>query len=63
MIVGASYGGYVALASAIQYGDRFRCVQAAFAISDFPSYLESTDMSRQMNRQAAKCAAAISSIA
>jgi dipeptidyl aminopeptidase/acylaminoacyl peptidase len=50
MIVGASYGGYVALASAIEYGDRLRCVQAAFAISDFPSFLESTDMSRQANR-------------
>jgi dipeptidyl aminopeptidase/acylaminoacyl peptidase len=52
MIVGASYGGYVALASAIQFGDRVRCVQAAFAISDFPSFLESTDMSRQANRNA-----------
>jgi dipeptidyl aminopeptidase/acylaminoacyl peptidase len=52
MIVGASYGGYVALASAIQYGDRIRCLQAAFAISDFPSYLDSTDLSRQTNRNA-----------
>jgi dipeptidyl aminopeptidase/acylaminoacyl peptidase len=52
MIVGASYGGYVALASAIEYGDRIRCVQAAFAISDFPSFLESTDMSRQGHRNA-----------
>jgi dipeptidyl aminopeptidase/acylaminoacyl peptidase len=52
MIVGASYGGYMALASAIQYGDRIRCVQAGFAISDFPSYLESTDLSRQGNRNA-----------
>ena len=52
MIVGASYGGYMALASAIQYGDRIRCVQAGFAISDFPSYLESTDLSRQANRNA-----------
>ena len=52
MIVGASYGGYVALASAIQYADRLRCVQAAFAISDFPSYLESTDVARQANRNA-----------
>jgi dipeptidyl aminopeptidase/acylaminoacyl peptidase len=52
MIVGASYGGYVALASAIEYGDRLRCVQAAFAISDYLSYLETTDMSRQANRNA-----------
>jgi dipeptidyl aminopeptidase/acylaminoacyl peptidase len=52
MIVGASYGGYVALASAIQYGDRLRCAQAAFAIADYPTYLESTDLSRQANRNA-----------
>jgi dipeptidyl aminopeptidase/acylaminoacyl peptidase len=52
MIVGASYGGYVALASAIEYGDRLRCVQAAFAISDYLSYLQTTDMSRQANRNA-----------
>jgi dipeptidyl aminopeptidase/acylaminoacyl peptidase len=52
MIVGASYGGYMALASAIQFGDRIRCVQAAFAISDFPSFLESTEVSRQANRNA-----------
>jgi dipeptidyl aminopeptidase/acylaminoacyl peptidase len=50
MIVGASYGGYVALASAIAYGDRLRCVQAAAAITDFPTYLESTEMSRQADR-------------
>lgn len=52
MIVGASYGGYVALASAIEYGNRLKCVQAAFAISDYLSYLETTDMSRQANRNA-----------
>lgn len=52
MIVGASYGGYVALASAIEYGSRLKCVQAAFAISDYLSYLQTTDMSRQANRNA-----------
>ena len=52
MVVGASYGGYMALASAIEFGDRLRCAQAAFAIADFPSFLESTDMSRQSNRNA-----------
>jgi dipeptidyl aminopeptidase/acylaminoacyl peptidase len=52
MIVGASYGGYVALASAIEYGNRLKCVQAAFAISDYLSYLQTTDMSRQANRNA-----------
>ena len=50
MIVGASYGGYIALAAAIEYGDRLRCAQAGFAISDFPSYLESTDVARLRDR-------------
>ena len=52
MIVGASYGGYVALSAAILYGDRLRCVNPAFGITDYPSYLSSTDMSRQANRNA-----------
>jgi dipeptidyl aminopeptidase/acylaminoacyl peptidase len=52
MIAGASYGGYVALSSAIAYGDRLRGVNPAFGITDFPSYLESTDLSRQANRNA-----------
>ena len=52
MIAGASYGGFVALASAIAYGDRFRGVNPAFCITDFPSYLESTDVSRQADRNA-----------
>jgi dipeptidyl aminopeptidase/acylaminoacyl peptidase len=52
MIAGASYGGYVALASGIEYGDRLRGVNPAFAITDFPSYLESTEISRQANRNA-----------
>jgi dipeptidyl aminopeptidase/acylaminoacyl peptidase len=52
MIAGASYGGYVSLASAIAYGDRLRGVNPAFAITDFPSFLESTEISRQANRNA-----------
>ena len=52
MIAGPSYGGYVALAAAIDYGDRLRGVNPAFGITDFPSFLESTDMSRQANRNA-----------
>ena len=39
MIAGPSYGGYVALAAAIAYGDRLRGVNPAFGITDFPSYL------------------------
>ena len=52
MIAGPSYGGFVALASAIAYGDRVRCVNPAFGISDFVSFLETTEMSRQANRNA-----------
>ena len=52
MITGASYGGYVALSAAILYGDRLRCVNPVFGITDYPSYLSSTDMSRQANRNA-----------
>jgi dipeptidyl aminopeptidase/acylaminoacyl peptidase len=43
MITGGSYGGYVAYASAIAYGDRLRGAIAGFAISDFVSYLEASD--------------------
>jgi dipeptidyl aminopeptidase/acylaminoacyl peptidase len=52
MIAGASYGGYVTLASAIAYGDRLRGANPAFAITDFPSFLDSTELSRQANRNA-----------
>ena len=52
MIAGPSYGGYVALAAAIEYGDRLRGVNPAFGITDFPSYLQTTEMSRQADRNA-----------
>jgi dipeptidyl aminopeptidase/acylaminoacyl peptidase len=52
MIAGPSYGGYVALSAAILYGDRLRCVNPVFGITDFPSYLSSTDIARQANRNA-----------
>lgn len=52
MITGASYGGYVTLAAAIAYGDRLKAANPAFGITDFPSFLESTDLSRQANRNA-----------
>ncbi len=52
MIAGPSYGGFVALAAAIAYGDRLRGVNPAFGITDFPSFLESTEISRQANRNA-----------
>jgi dipeptidyl aminopeptidase/acylaminoacyl peptidase len=52
MIAGPSYGGFVALAAAVAYGDRLRGVNPAFAITDFPGFLETTEMSRQANRNA-----------
>jgi dipeptidyl aminopeptidase/acylaminoacyl peptidase len=52
MIAGSSYGGFVALAAAIAYGERLRGVNPAFGITDFPSFLESTEVSRQANRNA-----------
>ena len=52
MIAGPSYGGFVALAAAIEYGGRVRAVNPAFGITDFPTFLESTEVSRQANRNA-----------
>jgi dipeptidyl aminopeptidase/acylaminoacyl peptidase len=54
MITGGSYGGYIAYASAIAYGDRLRGAIAGFAISDFITYLEgrnATEPSRQEDRR------------
>ena len=52
MIAGPSYGGYVALAAAIEYGNRLRGVNPAFGITDFPTYLQTTQMSRLVDRNA-----------
>jgi dipeptidyl aminopeptidase/acylaminoacyl peptidase len=52
MIAGPSYGGFVALAAAVAYGDRLRGVNPAFAITDLPGFLETTEMSRQAGRNA-----------
>jgi dipeptidyl aminopeptidase/acylaminoacyl peptidase len=52
MIAGPSYGGFIALAAAVAYGDRLRGVNPAFAITDFPGFLETTEMSRQADRNA-----------
>jgi dipeptidyl aminopeptidase/acylaminoacyl peptidase len=52
MIAGPSYGGYVALAAAVAYGDRLRGVNPAFGITDFPAFLQTTEMSRQADRNA-----------
>jgi dipeptidyl aminopeptidase/acylaminoacyl peptidase len=52
MIAGPSYGGYVALAAGIEYGDRLRGVNPAFGITDFPTYLQTTEVSRLPDRNA-----------
>jgi dipeptidyl aminopeptidase/acylaminoacyl peptidase len=52
MIAGPSYGGFMALAAGAAYADRLRGVNPAFAITDFPGFLETTEMSRQGSRNA-----------
>ena len=50
MLTGASYGGYLSLLAAIEYGDRIRCVFEGFGMSDLVTFLESTEESRQADR-------------
>jgi acetyl esterase/lipase len=51
VISGASYGGYIAYASAIAYGDRLRGAIAGLAISDFLTYFEGTDATEPSRRE------------
>lgn len=41
-VYGASYGGYMSLASAVHYGDRIRAAVNRAGISNFVTYLENT---------------------
>jgi dipeptidyl aminopeptidase/acylaminoacyl peptidase len=50
MLTGASYGGYLTLMAAAEYGDRVRCAFEGFGMSDLVSFLESTDISRRADR-------------
>jgi dipeptidyl aminopeptidase/acylaminoacyl peptidase len=50
MLTGASYGGYLSLVAAIEYGDRIRCVFEGFGMSDLVTFLESTEESRRADR-------------
>lgn len=50
-VVGASYGGYMALATAVHYGDRIRAAINRAGISNFVSYLESTPSYRRNLRR------------
>lgn len=50
-VVGASYGGYIALASAVHYSDRLRAAVDQFGISNFVTFLENTqDYRRDLRR-------------
>ena len=50
-IIGASYGGYVALASAVHYSDRLRAAVDRVGISNFVTFLENTqDYRRELRR-------------
>lgn len=50
-VIGASYGGYIALASAVHYSDRLRAAVDRFGISNFVTFLENTqDYRRDLRR-------------
>jgi dipeptidyl aminopeptidase/acylaminoacyl peptidase len=51
MVTGGSYGGYLTLMAAIEYGDRIRCAFEGFGMSDLVSFLESTEESRRADRK------------
>jgi len=50
-VFGASYGGYMALASAVHFGDRLRAAVDHVGISNFVTFLENTqDYRRELRR-------------
>ena len=51
MLTGASYGGWLALEAGVHYNDRIRGIIAGAAITDFVTYLENTEATRQSNRR------------
>jgi len=51
-VMGASYGGYMALATTIHYGDRIRCAINIVGITHFVSFLERTESYRRDLRRA-----------
>jgi dipeptidyl aminopeptidase/acylaminoacyl peptidase len=52
MLTGVSYGGYMVYAAAEMYSSRLRGAHAAAAISDFITYLATTDPTRPEDRRA-----------
>jgi dipeptidyl aminopeptidase/acylaminoacyl peptidase len=51
MVTGASYGGYMTLAAAEKYPERIRAAFAGSAISNFVTYLETTEPQRVEDRR------------
>ncbi len=51
-VIGGSYGGYMVLASAVQYSDRLCCGVDFFGISNYVSFLENTKAYRRDIRRA-----------
>ena len=47
MVTGGSYGGYMTLASMVQYNDRFKCAVDVVGISNFISFFERTQAYRR----------------
>lgn len=46
-VMGGSYGGYMTLAALVHYGDRLRCGVDSVGISNFVTFLESTEPYRR----------------
>jgi len=51
VLTGGSYGGWLALEAGIVYNDRIRGIIEGAGITDFVTFLEQTDPSRQENRR------------
>jgi dipeptidyl aminopeptidase/acylaminoacyl peptidase len=51
LVSGASHGGYLALASAMYYGDRIRAVTSIYGMTDLVDFLQTTDIARRENRE------------
>lgn len=51
MITGASFGGYLTLASFVAYNDRIRCAFAGFPISNIVTQIEGIEASRRDTRR------------
>jgi dipeptidyl aminopeptidase/acylaminoacyl peptidase len=52
MIMGASYGGYMSLATAYHYADRIKCSIDIVGISNFNTFLKNTEEYRRDDRRA-----------